>query len=530
MKYISYLFLLSLAVFTSSASGDFHENNVTDNQSLNNLSDPGLFNSDCLLKKSDSTFLSPLFYEEMDRNFRDYEVTSATVYTKSYGNVVFPKLLPFNESVLYSGTGNGIKHELVVRRINMADVVFFYSSQMNDSLLVFRSDTVTFLPVRSQVETRYGFDCPGIKYQNSKNRLYRIIEFSGTDCNFANFIYGEHPYYSEYQQDKIPPLLKAGTKEPYHDYLETMMQKLEEYQYEYVGEGKSDSKQKYDKTYNNFKLLLEDIRINGLTPEILQDTMMMDIAKFDLMDSVIRDLRKLGFIERKSVPPDTIQVVKEDDFYKMTGRVFSNILGDVYSNRFEALNFNNPDGSRNGDRYIPGFSPYHPLNYANKFTHFQDYEIVIIPDDGFEGISHIVTIWKKDNKIYSLKFILDKLLHEAIGGVDIDTIFEIDKNRNLIIGTSFGGDAGDTWGSAWVGVWELPRSLKVVFREFWIDSLDKHTKIEYSLLNRKEIAVTEKSFEEEWRDGNFVKLDSSVTRKIILIDSLLLLDHIRKSY
>jgi hypothetical protein len=70
----------------------------------------------------------------------------------------------------------------------------------------------------------------------------------------------------------------------------------------------------------------------------------------------------------------------------------------------------------------------------------------------------------------------------------------------------------------------------VVFREFWVDSIDKHSMIEYSLLNRKEIAVTEKSFEEEWRDGDFVKLDSIVTRKTISIDSLLLLDHIRKSY
>jgi hypothetical protein len=74
---------------------------------------------------------------------------------------------------------------------------------------------------------------------------------------------------------------------------------------------------------------------------------------------------------------------------------------------------------------------------------------MIIPDDGFEGISHIVTIWKKDNDIYSLKFILDKLLHEAIGGVDMDTIFSIDENRNLFIGTSMGGDSGDTFRICW---------------------------------------------------------------------------------
>jgi hypothetical protein len=152
--------------------------------------------------------------------------------------------------------------------------------------------------------------------------------------------------------------------------------------------------------------------------------------------------------------------------------------------------------------------------------------IAIQPNLGFECIKHIITIWTVKHDKYEFNTILDHWLEEGIGYHWIEDRINIDNKRKVIVGRSEGGDEGYTWGSLWLGLWEMPREFKIIYFSRW--SVDPYSKpqteeIKYKLnKSTKEITVTNviKDYKVE-KNNHWVLLDSSWTDVIIKIDTLL---------
>ena len=87
---------------------------------------------------------------------------------------------------------------------------------------------------------------------------------------------------------------------------------------------------------------------------------------------------------------------------------------------------------------------------------------MLMPDDGFESITYLFTIWGKNENFYLLESIIDTTLSVSIGGIIIHKIIEKSDNTFLIKGNSSGGDAEESWSSDWTGILTLPNSLKIV--------------------------------------------------------------------
>jgi len=140
-----------------------------------------------------------------------------------------------------------------------------------------------------------------------------------------------------------------------------------------------------------------------------------------------------------------------------------------------------------------GFLAYHDI--FKKSIAYDDFHFFIMTDDGFEFITQVITVWTKKGTNYELYSILDEYLTVAIGGSSIEKIMKIDNEKALMIGKSEGGDAEYSWGMLWLGVWEKPSSLKIVYEFSWENEWELGeesslmTEFEYEIKNSETVLV-----------------------------------------
>jgi len=197
--------------------------------------------------------------------------------------------------------------------------------------------------------------------------------------------------------------------------------------------------------------------------------------------------------------------------------------GKVLSTSFEYFNSQTSDNRK----HIP--YPLHPfqiISNGDQICFFHDSLIMVMSDGGFENSRNIFTVWKKKDDKYYLLTILDNWLNVSIGLQMVDEIITIDRKRKLIVGSSSGGDQGDTWKSIWLGIWEFPRKFKVVYKlETFTSGSDTIFKIaDYSYKINKQDLVVEideiiKSY--IWRNNQTILTDSISKPNIIKVKSLL---------
>lgn len=157
----------------------------------------------------------------------------------------------------------------------------------------------------------------------------------------------------------------------------------------------------------------------------------------------------------QSVPDST------DKYILVTAKVDK--TGKIVEDRFVNIEITDkldlPKNLRIGERLFFGES--------GDFKKYGDKTIAVLRGFGFESVDHLISIWDKNDDNYVLTTILDQRLSVGIGTVQVDTLLDLSPNKSLIIGEKFGGDAGETWGSMWIGIWTKPRTLEIAYEKEW---------------------------------------------------------------
>jgi len=284
---------------------------------------------------------------------------------------------------------------------------------------------------------------------------------------------------------------------------------------------------KYSDEYNSF-LLSTSEKINLFAKQDLSEKeeyllSLYYCAEMNEIEPLRNILKKyLGSGSLNAI--NNIQVVIDSSNiknFKAYPRVTRN--GKVLSSSFEYFN-SLTSGTR---KHIPeSLQPFQIISNDGQICYFHDSLIMVMSDGGFENSRNIFTVWKKKDDKYYLLTILDNWLHVSIGIQMVDEIITIDRKRKLIVGSSSGGDQGETWKSKWLGIWEFPRKFKIIYNlKTFTSGSDTIFKItDYSCKINKRNLVVEideiiKSF--IWRDNQTILTDSICKPNIVKVKLLL---------
>ena len=481
--------------------------------------DPGL-------PASDSMLMSQRFVDRIRNRNGFFVIQDSTLKFDENRYRTVPTLLPFNKIVSYQAEKDSVRYQLYLKRINLTDVEWAMIAEKAGGILQHARDTVIYdVYGGGSLTDKYGFHYNGYRYSSPDKKNYTELKLTRDFKIYATFIYVDHlnPEKNLFKNGLF--LTRTDVEPPYHYFLKSTIERM------CGGYAPEDNL----KRYSTFKLLMSDIRLNCSDAEIYKDTMLMDDALYYCMDSVITMLRGNGFAERKVSTSLEYHRFSAEEFHHFGGTLFFNSNKEVRSRDFEEINFDAENGMRSFQKgpYIIGYKEFNNTFYREAtcdLIYFKNKIIALLADEGFEGINFIITIWEKEGEYYILKGILDKMITSAIGNVQIDTVIEYDEHRNFIIGTTSGGDAGDSWGSVWIGVWELPAGLKIVFHQYWAELYDgEHTSLSYRFVNPGEIELFRKEYVFSEDEKNRSITDSISKTSCILLDSLVDKEHIKQT-
>ena len=444
---------------------------------------------------------------------------------------IFSQILPINQSTIFYAEKDNIFYEMELKRIDEKSLNWKLTTKRNGIIVSEQTDTVIYYPKRGgSVRLKYGYRCSGLKFLKEHPTNFSTQLNVDTTNQSADFISFYHTDYTNNNNSikHIPPLKRPKASEPYLGYLKSLLQNMTERYENYQQSNNQRAKEIYDDLYSDFLKLLEEIEKNNSANDVIKDTFLLDLVNYHGMDSVVNRLINFGFSNRKRMLHSQEQIISIKNISGFRGLIEFSKNGAVKSNRFEKFNVKMEPIMV---RWIPGFNEYSFYHDSTALIPYQKQFIAVLHDFGFESISHIITIWEKRDSSLILEGILDKLLYEGIGGIRIDTIVQFGQNRNIIIGTSGGGDGGDVWGSFWIGIWELPRNLKVVFEKRWNGNSESFKNIDFSFISKNELSIIEKSVWYENNNGDYIEKDSIFSSSKLQIDSIINIEHIkRRSY
>jgi len=466
----------------------------------------------------DTFSISRAFIKNLKKKYKSVKVQDTNIIVDSKRKIKFPSVLPFNQVVKYVGKEGKTTYELDLERINLSDIIFKFYQLKNDSIIKQKTDTIVFYPFRhGSIEVKHGYKCSGLKYGKDTEQTSFRIFIEGINADYATFSYKTN-YYKQFGSIvNVPTLKREGVEEPYAKYLSSIIHSLSNLNnYNYLSSNES-YKAKFNNLHSEIQALLNEIKEKSLVQKVIQDTLIIDLALYYELDSVLSMLREFGFIERIRVSENTEQSVPIKDFPGIHGLVYISFNGEVESDRFERFNMQNkPDYND----YIPGQVEYTYFQDTTNIKIYQNMSIAVLIDGGFENSSSIITVWQKREEHYDLKYILNRIIRESIGGVGIDTIFSFDKQRSIIIGTSSGGDGGYFWGSFWIGVWTLPRTLNIVYRLRVSGDESEYTKFDYFFIENNKLKINKTRVVPYEKDGEYVELSTLIETFNISIDSI----------
>lgn len=85
--------------------------------------------------------------------------------------------------------------------------------------------------------------------------------------------------------------------------------------------------------------------------------------------------------------------------------------------------------------------------------------------NGFEFIPYVFAIFEITGDQLMLRGLLDALYGAGIGKLWIEKMIKISSDDYVLQGRTGGGDAGDHWGSLWLGYWKRPLHLKKLYEK-----------------------------------------------------------------
>lgn len=463
-------------------------------------------------------------------NNNNKEVEVSRVDTLIITDYLYSSILPINSPQTYYHKDDSMVYELSINRLNENELTWNLNITKNHQILFRKIDTTTLdIKGGEYLRLRYGHVIPGIKFIKTQKNEFSTKILIDTTNQSADFITFLHQDYGKTNSNipRVPPLKASGVDEPYKGYLRSILNELTYTHHDYRQYPSSRLKEKIELLENELSELLKEIKGNENTEEIRKDTFLLDIANYYEMTKVTEMLLEFGFSNRKRISKDQIQYIPVEKISEFRGIIEFTREDKVLNNRFEKINF---DSKPNSELYIAGFDDFCFFNDSTVFLKYHNKIVTTMHGSGFESVSHIITIWNiKEDTIY-LETILDKLLFEGIGGVIIDTILPYDSNKNIIIGNSGGGDGGDVWGSLWIGVWNKPRSLKVVYIKKWIGINEDYTNIDFKILPNNTIRIIENKIWFERLDGEYRKNKRILSYESLNLDSLVKLEHIQRQY
>lgn len=376
-----------------------------------------------------------------------------------------------NEYLYEAYEGNNIKYNLYLTRIENNKILCKFIKIVNDSIQLKSVDTVFSHTnnTNSSHSGKYYYQCNGKLYEtfNRKKNIHLII-----DDNKSNYV--AYQIWAPNYLYNLPVFVRKGVDEPFQNYLMNLIG------YNYAYESSNNRTLLYKElknNYNDISILLNQIDSNNYNYNYKKDVTLLDKTIFFGLDSLTNIFISKGIIPRKLKHESTVQIVHHLDMNNFTAVVRHNINNKILSKKFECFSIKNK--KQNNNKLPIGFRTYNSTE--NLYFINNNLYLMLMPDDGFENINYIMTIWKLNENDYSLESIIDTTLAVSIGGIVIDKILEINKNIFLIIGKSGGGDGGDDWGSVWFGKLTLPNSIRIIKEVNWSGNENRHEYVNYTL-------------------------------------------------
>lgn len=371
------------------------------------------------------------------------------------------------------------KYVLYLNILKTNQILFKFCIIHNDSIQLELADTVyrRIDNARSSHYGKYDYFCDGTLFENiSSSKDYKMI----IDENNIKYIGFQiwFPYYLY----NLPMFIKRGVEEPYHNYLTNLINTI--YSYE-NSKNKKLLKKELQKAYCEVHQLLNQIDTSGFKYNYKLDYELLDQATYLSLDSLINIFTSRGVIGRKNKSEELSQKFNRQDLKNTSIVIRHDVYNRVLSKRFECY-FTK---SKNQKEYkLPLGFRVHNAN-DNLFFLKDNYCIMLMPDDGFENINYVISIWKKNEECYSLEGIIDTSLTISIGGITIEKIVEINNKSSFIIGKSYGADGGEEWGNLWLGKLILPNSFKIVHK-FEFSGYENHREYIKYLLDTENKSIT----------------------------------------
>lgn len=153
----------------------------------------------------------------------------------------------------------------------------------------------------------------------------------------------------------------------------------------------------------------------------------------------------------------------------------------------------------------------------NSAYSFSDTIILTGVADGEMG-SSVLTVWKKEGEKFRYIAVSD---HSLLTYAHVDSVFNLGRNKYLLVGMTEWGDQGDNAGSIWFAIWELPGSFKMIFFDKWSTAYneDKYYSYNYTfkdnIISLEKLVVTYKNNE---HCISKMHTDFKISKKLINID------------
>jgi hypothetical protein len=485
----------------------------------------------------DTATYSKQFLRQLEDENKDIRITDNKIISDSRGEVKFPHILKPGIEYAYNARHGDEDYHLVLTRLNISDIAFTFTLEKSGKTIKEAHDTAYFMPYKGiRIMMEFGYATSGLVFQKKTSEGMYSITFAYQTGEYATFGYDNfmrkpgivdvHPAIRD-----VPLLVREGTENPYFEYLHAVIMRIQESTYrlqEYINNNSNTDEEtvRYKEAWRDFDLLLDEIGRDKTLYDITADTVLLDKAIVYELDSVAGRLKASGIKQREMVPSGQIQEIPVSQFNQFQGSVFQTCSKKVLSARFEKAR---PTGIVRFNRYSPLIMKYYFSNGHSGPFQFNDFYFAIL--HGESEAHSIITVWKKNNDNYRLVSILDRLFITSYGGITIDTIVRISKNKTLISGNSMGGDEGEVWGSAWIAIWSYPRELRVVFEDYWgtiphEENPDSTISENYmysscSVVNSKTAILTRKKIWYEHSGVNSIRRDSTIRTARISIDSIM---------
>ncbi|MGB5930376.1 MAG: hypothetical protein WBH03_19480, partial [Cyclobacteriaceae bacterium] len=327
-----------------------------------------------------------------------------------------------NEVLFETAEGDYTYRLFLKQLINDKTISCNYNIYSKDSLILSTVDIVHKEENASSSETgKFGYRCQGKYYKSNSSSKYiwLIIDVNESLCVSYKYKDPKRSNFPHWPL-KTPLLFRKGMDEPYDQYLYNTIESLYATSFQLKENPENEIfKTKYDNLYNDAIGIINLLDTSKIEYDYKRDTMLLDMSIHYGIDSLINVLRNKGLKNRELVSSSTIQKIHKDSIKYLKVLVKFDQRMRLLSSRFENISYIKK--REYNKLYALGYRPFYTGNYSFKEFGGDKY-LLTMHDDGFENISHLFTVWRKEKEYYQLEKILDRTINVSIGGIQLTNI------------------------------------------------------------------------------------------------------------